>query len=65
MWEGGKTVSQVLNELQGFAGIGKHKAIVGVFLLRHHLRVDIRDDGMKLNIKATCPSLYEIYGGDD
>lgn len=65
VWEGGKTVSQVLNELQRFAGIGRHKATVGVFLLRHHLGVDIRDDGTRLNIKATCPNLYDIYGGDE
>lgn len=65
VWGGDKTTSQVLHELQKFPGIGGHKATVGVFLLKHHPGVVIKDDGKLLNIRTTCPSLFEIYGGDE
>jgi len=65
VWEGNKTISEIIRELQKFPGIGKHKAVVGVFLLRRHLGIPIKDDGTRLNIRTTCPSLYAIYGGDE
>jgi len=65
VWGGNRTVNEVLWDLQKFPGIGKHKAIVGVFLLRRHLNVPIRDDGTRLNIRTTCPSLCAIYGDDE
>lgn len=64
VWSG-KTTSEALRELQRFSGIGTHKATVGVFLLKHHLGVAIKEDGGRLNIRTTCPSLFEIYGGDE
>ncbi len=65
VWCGNKTTTEVIRELQKFPGIGKHKAVVGVFLLQRHLGVAIKDDGFRLNIRTTCPSLYAIYGGEE
>ena len=65
VWRGNKTTSEIVRELQRFSGIGKHKAVVGVFLLRRHLGIQIKDDGTRLDIRTTCPSLYTIYGSDE
>lgn len=60
-----KTTSEALHELQKFSGVGEHKATVGVFLLTRHAGVTIQKDGKRLNIRSSCPSLFEIYGGDE
>ena len=62
IWRHRKSIREVLKRLQEFHGIGKHKATVGVFLLKNELRVDIVEDGTRLNIRTTCPSLYRLYG---
>ena len=62
IWRSKKNVHEVLERLQEFHGIGEHKARVGVFLLKNELHVAISEDGTRLNIRTTCPSLYELYG---
>jgi hypothetical protein len=62
IWSTSKSTCEVLDNLKAFTGIGKHKAIVGVFLLENALGISVRTDLVKLNIRTTCPSLYEIYG---
>jgi len=62
IWEDGKTTREVLKNLKAFHGIGEHKASVGVFLLKNELDVIIPEDGIKLNMRTMCRSLYELYG---
>lgn len=65
VWQPPQTTSMLLKRLQEFSGIGKHKAIVGVFLLGRELGVPVLDDGTLLNIRTTCPSLYQLYGEEE
>ncbi len=65
IWQPRKCIKEVLEKLQEFPGIGKHKAAVGVFVLRNELGVSMRDDGTRLNIRTTCPRLYQLYGGEE
>lgn len=62
IWKPKQTTDEILKRLQEFPGIGKHKATVGVFLLKHELGVPIKEGGAEIDIRATCPSLYRIYG---
>lgn len=62
IWRPRKSVREVLKRFQEFHGIGRHKARVGVFLLQNELHIAISEDGTRLNIRTTCPSLYELYG---
>lgn len=62
IWKPKQTTDEILKRLQELPGIGKHKATVGVFLLKHELHVPIKDGGTEIDIRTTCPSLYRIYG---
>lgn len=62
IWKPVQTTTELLRRLQEFPGIGKHKATVGVFLLKHELGVPVQEDGTRLNIRSTCPNLYQLYG---
>lgn len=54
------TASQFLTRIQAFPGIGRHKAIVALFIATRELGITIHDDGHKYSI-ATCTSLADRY----
>ena len=62
IWGVHKGTREVLKNLRTFNGIGHHKASVGVFLLKNELDVVIPEDGIKLNMRTMCRSLYRLYG---
>lgn len=65
IWTPSCGVYDLIEKLTEFAGIGKHKAIVGIFLLMVELGVTVYDDGSKLDIAKECPSLSALYGPFD
>jgi hypothetical protein len=65
IWTPSCDVSDLVERLTEFAGIGKHKAIVGVFLLTVEMGVTVYDDGSKLDIAKECPALSALYGPFD
>jgi len=65
VWEPVQPMGVVLKRLHEFPGIGKHKAVVGVYVLKNVLNVPMLHDGTKLNVRTACPNLFSIVGVDE
>ena len=65
IWMPACDISELISKLTEFAGIGKHKAIVGIFILTVELDVVVYDDGTNIDIAKECPALSSIYGPFD
>lgn len=61
IWTHGSNARDVLTRLQECVGIGKHKANVGLFLLREEFHIPIAKDGTESDIENVCSSLHKIY----
>jgi uncharacterized HhH-GPD family protein len=61
IWSPNCNVSDLISKLTEFSGIGKHKAIVGIFMLTVELGVIVYDDGSKIDIAKECPALSALY----
>jgi endonuclease III len=46
-------------------GIGRHKADVALFVLTVELGIPVLNDGVRRSIRATCPSLADLYEADE
>jgi hypothetical protein len=61
IWSPSVSLTELQRRLMAFHGIGKHKAVVGAFLLTVHGNVRVLDDGTGTSIRSTCPALYEVF----
>lgn len=59
LWDNA-TAGQFLARMQAFPGIGRHKAIVALFIATHELGITIRADGQRYSITG-CSSLADRY----
>lgn len=62
IWSPPISLTELLNRLTAFYGIGDHKAAVGAFLLTEHLGIEVIDDGNWIDIERTCPALLRYVG---
>ena len=65
IWSPGVGLAVLLKRLEGFPGIGRHKAIVGAFLLTHEHHVVVYDDATRVSIRENCAGLYRLYAPID
>ena len=61
IWSPPQDVSTLIIKLTQFPGIGKHKALVGIFFLTVEMGITVYDDGYIISIERECPALATIY----
>ncbi|MGJ5199645.1 hypothetical protein [Bradyrhizobium sp. HKCCYLRH1030] len=61
IWQPSVGLKDLLDRLSDFPGIGSHKAEVGVFFLTMEHQVAVKDDGTRIDLKASCPRLVAKF----
>jgi uncharacterized HhH-GPD family protein len=65
LWSPAVPAGVLVARLVELPGIGRHKADVALFVLTVELGIPVLDDGVRRSIRATCPSLADLYEADE
>lgn len=61
IWCKGEDCQELIKRLTEFSGVGKHKAVVAIFLLTVEFGVAVYEDGSNLNLASECSALANLY----
>lgn len=61
IWKTTTSIGEIQQRLNSLAGIGKHKALIGLFLLMEHFHILPPDKNIKTEIMNSCPGLFVRY----